>query len=80
MMLPKANLTSHSGYLGHEDLFCIVLLCIIYCSVHLLNPDSQFSPFSPFVIVSKFVFYVCEFLPILYVRSLVSFFKTPTHK
>ena len=40
-VLPKANLTSHSrmsgsrwvihhrGYLGHEDLFCIVLLCIL---------------------------------------------------
>ena len=42
VMLPKAHLTSHSvkmsgsrwvinhrGYLGHKDLFCIVLLCIL---------------------------------------------------
>ena len=40
VMLSKAHLTSHSrmsgsrwshhcGYLGHEDLFCIVLLCIL---------------------------------------------------
>ena len=41
VMLPKAHLTSlsrmsgcklvrhHRGYLGHEDLFCIVLLCVI---------------------------------------------------
>ena len=41
VMLPKAHLTSHSrmsgsrwvitprGYLGHEDLFCTVLLCIL---------------------------------------------------
>ena len=44
VMLPKAHLTSHSGslalgewshhhdYLGHEDLFCIVLLCILATS------------------------------------------------
>ena len=44
VMLPKAHLTSHSrmsgsrwlshhlGYLGHEDLFCTVLLCILATS------------------------------------------------
>ena len=44
VMLPKVHLTLHSkmsgfgelshhrGYLGHEDLFCIVLLCIIATS------------------------------------------------
>ena len=47
VMLPKTHLTSHSkmsgcryslewshycGYLGHEDLFCIVLLCILATS------------------------------------------------
>ena len=44
VMLPKAHLTSHSrlsgcrwvitprGYLSHEDLFCIVLLCILAIS------------------------------------------------
>ena len=44
VMLPKVHLTSHSkmsgfgelshhrGYLGHEDLFCIVLLCIVATS------------------------------------------------
>ena len=44
VMLPKAHLTSHSrmsvpvewshyrGCLGHEDLFCIVLLCILATS------------------------------------------------
>ena len=45
VMLPKAHLTSHSrmsgsrwvwshhhGYQGHEDLFCIVLLCILATS------------------------------------------------
>ena len=42
-MLPKAHLTLHSrmscsrwshhhGYLGHKDLFCIVLLCILATS------------------------------------------------
>ena len=44
VMLPKAHLTSHSRmsssrlviasswYLGHEDLFCMVLLCILTAS------------------------------------------------
>ena len=42
VMLPKAQLTSHSrmsvsrwhqcGYLGHEDLFCTVLLCVLATS------------------------------------------------
>ena len=44
VMLPKAHLTSnsmmsglgewsqHCGYLGHEDIFCIVLLCILATS------------------------------------------------
>ena len=42
LMLPKAHLTWHSrmsgsrshhrGYLGHENLFCIVLLCILATS------------------------------------------------
>jgi len=35
LMLPKAHLTSHfhrCGYLGHEDLFCIVFLCILTTS------------------------------------------------
>ena len=35
----------HRGYLGHEDLFCIVLLCILpplldiscFCSVHIIS-------------------------------------------
>ena len=49
VMLPKAHLTSHSrmsgswwvikhcGYLGLEDLFCVVLLCILAtCSSYLL--------------------------------------------
>ena len=48
MMIPKAHLTSHSrmsgprwtithhAYLGHEDLFCIVLLCILATSSYLL--------------------------------------------
>ena len=51
VMLPEAHLTSHSrclavgewsnhrDYLGHEDLFCIVLPCIVatssYCSLEL---------------------------------------------
>ena len=46
VMIPKAHLTSHSrclaldewshhhGYLSHEDLFCIILLCILATSFY----------------------------------------------
>ena len=58
VMLPKAHLTSHSrvsgsrwvthhhGYLGHEDLFCIVLLIFLAFVFNLLipiHPESYYS-------------------------------------
>ena len=52
VMLPKAHLTSHSrmlalgewshhhGYLGHEDLFCTALLCILATSSYKIMASS----------------------------------------
>ena len=62
VMLSKAHFTSHSGclalgewshhrdYLGLDDLFCIVLLCILATSSYLVSSASVRSrPFLPFI-------------------------------
>ena len=59
-MLPMAHLTLHSrmsglgecsyhrGYLGHEDLFCTVLLCVLATFSFFLNADKQPVPKNAF--------------------------------
>ena len=61
VMLPKAHLTSHSGclalgewshhhdYLGHEDVFCTVLLCILVTSSYISTASVRSIPFLSFI-------------------------------
>ena len=91
-MLPKAHLTLHSrmsgsrwmithhhGYLDHEDLFCILLLCI-FCHFFLISSASvRFIVFLSFI-VPIFVWHVflisliflksCLIFPILFLSSI----------
>ena len=60
VMPPEAHLSSHSGclalgewshdggYLGHEDLFCIVLLCILATSCLISSASVRSIPFLSF--------------------------------
>ena len=62
VMLPKAHLTSHSrmsdsrwvitarDYLGHEDVFCTVLLCILATSSYLSSASVRSIPFLSFIV------------------------------
>ena len=84
-MLPKAPLTSHyrmlslgewshyRGYLGHEDLFCIVLLCILATSSYYL-----LLPLGPYCFCYLFCPYLHEiFIWYLWFSELSLVFPIP---
>ena len=63
----------HRDYLGHENLFCTVLLCIL-SNMYMSIPISRlFLPLS--LGNNKFVFYICDSICILEICSFLPFFR-----